>query len=55
MTRTLRLKREALTELTTGELVSVAGGTTPVTRTCTPIVSYVPCFVVQSVLDGCLP
>ena len=55
MTRTLRLKKESLAELTTDELVSVAGGTTPVTRTCTPIISYVPCLVVQSVLQGCLP
>lgn len=59
MKRTLALKKEALTELSTDELDAVVGGTTPITRTCTPIVSYVPCFVVayvvQTVEQGCLP
>jgi hypothetical protein len=55
MKRTLSLKKESLTALTTDELVDVVGGTTPVSRTCTPIISYVPCFVLVSVLNGCLP
>jgi hypothetical protein len=55
MKRTLRLKKELLAELTTDELGDVVGGTTPITRTCTPIVSYVPCLIVQSVVQGCLP
>jgi hypothetical protein len=55
MKRTLSLKKESLTELSTDELIDVVGGTTPVSRTCTPIISYVPCFVLVSVLNGCLP
>lgn len=53
MKRTLTLKKESLAELTPDELGSVVGGTV-VTRTCTPIVSYVPCAVVGSVLQSCM-
>jgi hypothetical protein len=55
MKRTLSLKKESLTELSTDELVDVVGGTTPVSRTCTPIISYVPCVIVISLVQGCLP
>jgi hypothetical protein len=59
MKRTLALKKEALTELSTDELVGVAGGTTPITRTCTPIITSPSCVIVtvivETVLEGCLP
>jgi len=55
----LELSTETLRELRGDELVDVVGGTTPITRTCTPIVSYVPCYlvgqVILSVEEGCLP
>lgn len=48
MKRTLALKREILTELSTEELVGVAGGTTPVSRTCA-LWTFAPCVLIQTV------
>jgi hypothetical protein len=53
MTRTLVLRKESLTELTPGELGAVVGGS-QVSRTCA-LVSFVPCYVLMTVVDGCLP
>jgi hypothetical protein len=49
----LVLKKETVADLTPGELESVAAGT-QVSRTCA-LVSFVPCYVVQTLLGGCLP
>ncbi|HEV2891441.1 MAG TPA: hypothetical protein VGX28_13795 [Frankiaceae bacterium] len=53
MTRSLVLKREAATELTPYELGAVAGGT-QVSRTCA-LLTFAPCYVLLSVVEGCLP
>lgn len=53
MTRTLALRQETLTELTPDDLGAVVGGS-QVSRTCA-LVSFVPCYVVQTVIQGCLP
>lgn len=50
----LLLKKESLAELTADELGAVAGGTTQLSRTCA-LVSFAPCYVVMSLLEGCLP
>jgi methionine synthase I (cobalamin-dependent) len=52
--RALRLTREVLTELTPDELTGVVAGTTgPVSRTCA-LLTFAPCYVVQTVVAGCL-
>lgn len=54
MTRTLALKKESLTELTAGDLEHVVGGSvTNVSRTCA-LWSFAPCYVIQTVVNGCL-
>jgi hypothetical protein len=53
MKRTLALKKETLTELSPGDLGRIVGGTTPVTRTCA-LLTFFPCYVIQTVVDGCL-
>lgn len=53
MKRTLVLKRETVTELTSDELGAIDGGT-QVTRTCA-FLTFAPCYILLSVLDGCLP
>jgi hypothetical protein len=57
MKRTLTLKKDSLTELTTDELGSVAGGT-GLSCTCALLtlgVCAVVTVVVQTVVEGCLP
>ena len=51
--RTLALKRDVVSELTPEELGAVAAGT-QVTRTCA-FLTFAPCYVLLSVLEGCLP
>jgi len=48
----LVLKKEALADLTRDELESVAAGT-QVSRTCA-LLTFAPCYVVQTLLGGCL-
>jgi hypothetical protein len=52
MNRTLRLSKGALTELTPQELAGVVGGTTNISRTCA-LLTFAPCYIVQTVIDGC--
>ncbi|HVF06181.1 MAG TPA: hypothetical protein VNA20_15170 [Frankiaceae bacterium] len=53
MTRKLSLRREALQELTTAELVAVAGGATKQSNdwSCGSCMTYVSCYITDCIGD----